>query len=34
MVTDSEHFYTSILDLFEDPNENVEVNNLLLWWNQ
>jgi hypothetical protein len=33
-VTDSERFYTSILDLLEDPEENVEVNDLLLWWNR
>ena len=33
-VTDSERFYTSVLDLFEDPEENVEVNDLLLWWNR
>ncbi len=33
-VTDSERFYNSILDLFEDVEENEEVNDLLLWWNR
>jgi hypothetical protein len=33
-VTDSERFYTSILDVLEDPEEIKEVNDLLIWWNQ
>ncbi|KAG2752866.1 hypothetical protein P692DRAFT_201838181 [Suillus brevipes Sb2] len=33
-VTDSERFYTSILDIFEDPDENQEVNDLAVWWNR
>ncbi|KAG1738456.1 hypothetical protein EDD22DRAFT_982306 [Suillus occidentalis] len=32
-TTDSETFYHSLLDLFEDPNESAEVNELLTWWN-
>lgn len=32
-VTDSERFYNSILDLFEDTDEKEEVDNLLMWWN-
>ncbi|KAJ3531434.1 hypothetical protein NMY22_g8153 [Coprinellus aureogranulatus] len=32
--TDSETFYTSILELLEDPEEQDEVKPLLLWWNQ
>ncbi|KAJ3540193.1 hypothetical protein NMY22_g4405 [Coprinellus aureogranulatus] len=32
--TDSETFYTSVLDLLEDPLEQDEVRPLLLWWNQ
>lgn len=31
--TDSERFYHSILDLFEDPEEQKEVNDLRTWWN-
>ncbi|TEB33287.1 hypothetical protein FA13DRAFT_1577938, partial [Coprinellus micaceus] len=31
--TDSETFYTSILELFEDPEEQDEVKDLLAWWN-
>jgi hypothetical protein len=34
MITDSERFYSSILDLLEDPNEQEEVNALLMWWNR
>ncbi|TEB31483.1 hypothetical protein FA13DRAFT_1629042, partial [Coprinellus micaceus] len=30
---DSEAFYTSILELFEDPEEQDEVKDLLAWWN-
>ncbi|GBE89789.1 hypothetical protein SCP_1701140 [Sparassis crispa] len=33
-ATDSERFYNSILDLFEDVDEQEEVNELLLWWNR
>jgi hypothetical protein len=33
-VTDSERFYNSILELFEDPDEQEEVNDLLVWWNR
>ncbi|KAG5633240.1 hypothetical protein H0H81_009560, partial [Sphagnurus paluster] len=32
MATDSERFYNSILDLFEDTEEQEEVNDLLRWW--
>ncbi|KAH7919091.1 hypothetical protein BV22DRAFT_1023570, partial [Leucogyrophana mollusca] len=32
-VTDSEKFYSSILDLFEDADEKQEVDELLTWWN-
>jgi hypothetical protein len=32
--TDSERFYTSVLELFEDVEENEEVNDLLAWWNR
>lgn len=33
-MTDSETFYTSILDLFDDGDEQDEVKNLLAWWNR
>lgn len=33
-VTNSETFYTSILDLFNDPDEKEEVTDLLTWWNR
>ncbi|KIJ05177.1 hypothetical protein PAXINDRAFT_93795, partial [Paxillus involutus ATCC 200175] len=33
LVTDSEHFYTSILELLDDPEEK-EVDQLLIWWNR
>jgi len=33
-TTDSERFYNSILDLFEDVEEQAEVNDLLMWWNR
>ncbi|KIM64067.1 hypothetical protein SCLCIDRAFT_115978, partial [Scleroderma citrinum Foug A] len=34
-VTDSEHFYNSILELLEDPEEkDAKVNQLMTWWNQ
>ncbi|KAJ3539621.1 hypothetical protein NMY22_g4650 [Coprinellus aureogranulatus] len=32
--TDSETFYTSVLELLEDPEEQDQVRPLLLWWNQ
>ncbi|KAG2046382.1 hypothetical protein BDR06DRAFT_985610 [Suillus hirtellus] len=32
IVTDSENFYHSILDLLEDPDESQEVVNLMTWW--
>ncbi|KIM58657.1 hypothetical protein SCLCIDRAFT_127813 [Scleroderma citrinum Foug A] len=34
MVTDSEQFYTLLLELFEDLDEKQEVNELLVWWNR
>ena len=34
LVTDSEHFYTSILELLDDPEEKSEVDQLMAWWNQ
>jgi len=33
-VTDSERFYDTVLDLFEDVEEQQEVNDLLMWWNR
>ncbi|KIK31645.1 hypothetical protein CY34DRAFT_19709 [Suillus luteus UH-Slu-Lm8-n1] len=33
-VTDSERFYNSVLDIFEDPDEKQEVNDLTVWWNR
>jgi hypothetical protein len=33
MATDSEKFYTTILDLFDDVEEKEEVDSLLVWWN-
>ncbi|KIJ61943.1 hypothetical protein HYDPIDRAFT_30757 [Hydnomerulius pinastri MD-312] len=33
LVTDSEHFYSSILELLDDPDEKDEVDQLLVWWN-
>ena len=33
-ATDSEKFYTSILELLEDPQESREVNELFVWWNR
>ncbi|KAF6740839.1 hypothetical protein DFP72DRAFT_1033867 [Ephemerocybe angulata] len=32
--TDSETFYTSVLELFEDPEEQGEVKDLIAWWNR
>lgn len=34
LATDSERFYNSILDLFDDPDEQEEVNELIVWWNR
>ena len=31
-VTDSERFYNSLLELFEDLDEKQEVDELLVWW--
>jgi hypothetical protein len=33
-VTDSETFYTSVLDLLEDEDEKEEVTDLIAWWNR
>jgi hypothetical protein len=33
-VTDSERFYNSILELFDDVDEREEVDDLLVWWNR
>jgi hypothetical protein len=32
--TDSERFYNSVLELFEDIEEREEVEDLLVWWNR
>ncbi|KIJ09966.1 hypothetical protein PAXINDRAFT_86706, partial [Paxillus involutus ATCC 200175] len=34
LVTDSERFYCSIVELLEDPEEKDEVDQLLMWWNR
>ncbi|KIJ10242.1 hypothetical protein PAXINDRAFT_86370, partial [Paxillus involutus ATCC 200175] len=34
LITDSEHFYNSILELLKDPEEKEEVDQLLMWWNR
>ncbi|KIM59747.1 hypothetical protein SCLCIDRAFT_27139 [Scleroderma citrinum Foug A] len=34
LITDSECFYTSIMELLNDPEEQGEVNQLMAWWNQ
>jgi hypothetical protein len=34
MVTDSENFYQTILDLLEDPDESEEVADLMTWWSR
>jgi len=34
LVTDSERFYNSILELLNDPEERGEVDQLMAWWNQ
>ena len=33
-VMDSEQFYNSLLELFENLDEKQEVNELLVWWNR
>ena len=33
-VTDSERFYNTVLDLFDDVEEREEVNELQTWWNR
>ena len=33
-MMDSERFYNSIFDLFDDPDKKEEVNELLMWWNR
>ena len=33
-VTDSEQFYNSLLELFEDLDEKQEVDEVLVWWNR
>ena len=34
LVTDSERFYDSILELLDDLEEMEEVSQLLTWWNR
>ena len=34
LVTDSEKFYNTIIDLLEDPDEQGEVQALLTWWDE
>ncbi|KIJ13610.1 hypothetical protein PAXINDRAFT_13568 [Paxillus involutus ATCC 200175] len=34
LITDSECFYNSILELLEDPDERDEVEQLMVWWNR
>jgi len=34
LATDSERFYNSILELFDDQEEQAEVNELVMWWNK
>lgn len=34
LATDSERFYNSVVDFLEDPEENTEVQELLVWWNR
>ncbi|KJA12894.1 hypothetical protein HYPSUDRAFT_107432, partial [Hypholoma sublateritium FD-334 SS-4] len=33
-VTDSERFYSSLLDMLQEPDEVAEINALLAWWNR
>lgn len=34
LTTDSERFYSSILELLDDPQEKEEVDQLVVWWNR
>ncbi|KAL4065901.1 hypothetical protein J3A83DRAFT_4360241 [Scleroderma citrinum] len=34
LVTDSEHFYSSIVELLNNPDEKEEVDQLMTWWNR
>ena len=34
LVTDSKHFYNTILELLDDPEEKGEVDQLMTWWNR
>ena len=34
LITDSERFYNSILELLDDPEEKGEVDQLMAWWNR
>ncbi|KIM57566.1 hypothetical protein SCLCIDRAFT_28782 [Scleroderma citrinum Foug A] len=34
LVTNSEWFYNSIIEILEDPNEKDEVEHLMTWWNR
>jgi len=34
LVTDSEQFYNSILELFDDIDEHMEIDHLFVWWNR
>ena len=34
ITTDSERFYNSVLELFDDVDEQEEINMLLVWWNR
>jgi hypothetical protein len=33
-ITDSQRFYDTVLDLFDDVEESTEVNELMAWWNR
>ncbi|KAG2126560.1 uncharacterized protein EDB93DRAFT_1097053 [Suillus bovinus] len=33
-VTDSERFYNSVLEVFEDLDEKQEIDDLVVWWNR
>ena len=34
LITDSERFYNTIMELLEDPEEREEVDQLMMWWNR
>lgn len=34
LITDSERFYNTILELLDDPEEKDEVDQLMVWWNR